>query len=154
MSKCLSDFCNKEALPKIFYCDTCVTIHPVRPPVYPGLPHKQCTAVPIPHTDTTNSITSATSFTGSLIGEVRSTVRQTLSQKYPKYYKPVGSLTEIDVYNVHHLFDIQDPAGCIQHASKKLLLSGVRTGGKSKRQDIQEAVDTLNRWLALNPETK
>lgn len=78
---------------------------------------------------------------------------QSLSEKYPQYYKPVGNLEEVDVYAVHHLFNIQDPSGCIQHASKKLLLSGVRTGGKSKAKDIREARDTLDRWLQLNPET-
>lgn len=75
-----------------------------------------------------------------------------MSEKYPKYYKDVGNLTEVDVYAVHHLFAINDPSGAIQHASKKLLLSGVRTGGKSMRKDIQEARDTLTRWLQLNPE--
>lgn len=79
---------------------------------------------------------------------------QPLSEKYPQYYKPVGNLEEVDVYAVHHLFNIQDPSGCIQHASKKLLLSGVRTGGKSKAKDIREARDTLDRWLQLNPETQ
>jgi len=73
-----------------------------------------------------------------------------LSKKYPKYYKPVNDQTEIDVYAVHHMFQIQDPSGCIQHASKKLLLSGVRTGGKSAYKDIKEARDTLTRWLQLN----
>lgn len=77
---------------------------------------------------------------------------ESLAARYPKYYKDVSSLTAIDVYQTHALFDIQDPSGCIQHASKKLLLSGVRTGGKSKRDDIREARDTLNRWLELNPE--
>lgn len=76
----------------------------------------------------------------------------TLSNQYPKYYKPVGDLKEIDVYAVHSLFQITDPSGCIHHASKKLLLSGVRTGGKSAYDDIREARDTLNRWLQLNPE--
>lgn len=72
-----------------------------------------------------------------------------MSTKYPKYYKKVGKLTEIDVYAVHHLFNIQDPSGAIQHASKKLLLSGVRTGGKTMLQDIKEARDTLTRWIEL-----
>ncbi len=75
-----------------------------------------------------------------------------LSVKYPQYYKDVGDMTEIDVYAVHHLFNIQDPSGCIHHASKKLLLSGVRTGGKSAYNDIKEARDTLTRWLQLNQE--
>lgn len=75
---------------------------------------------------------------------------QSMSQKYPKYYKNVVGLNEIDVYAVHQLFDIQDPSGAIQHASKKLLLSGVRTGGKSAVDDIREARDTLTRWLEIN----
>lgn len=73
-----------------------------------------------------------------------------LSKQYPKYFKDVSKLTEVDVYVIHYLFDIQDPSGAIQHASKKLLLSGVRTGGKSKRDDIKEARDTLTRWLQLD----
>ena len=73
-----------------------------------------------------------------------------MSQKYPKYYKSVEGMEEIDVYAVHHLFCIQDPSGAIQHASKKLLLSGARTGGKSAYDDIREARDTLTRWLQIN----
>lgn len=70
--------------------------------------------------------------------------------QYHKYFKDVSALLEIDVYAVHELFHIEDCSGAIQHASKKLLLSGVRTGGKSKYQDIKEARDTLNRWLEIN----
>ena len=77
-------------------------------------------------------------------------VKVSLSAKYPKYFKDVHLLDEVDVYQVHDLFQIQDCSGAIQHASKKLLLSGVRTGGKTKFQDIQEARDTLNRWLQIN----
>lgn len=72
-----------------------------------------------------------------------------LSQIYPKYYKSTQGLTELDVYAVHTLFGINDPSGAIHHASKKLLLSGVRTGGKSVYEDIREARDTLTRWLEL-----
>jgi hypothetical protein len=75
-----------------------------------------------------------------------------LSDLYPKYYKDVSGLTEIDVYAVHHLFGIDDPSGAIHHASKKLLLSGVRTGGKSKYDDVKEARDTLTRWLDMTKE--
>lgn len=75
-----------------------------------------------------------------------------MSLLYPKYYKDVSKLNELDVYQVHKLFAIQDTSGAIQHASKKLLLSGVRTGGKSQFDDIREARDTLNRWLELNKE--
>jgi len=80
--------------------------------------------------------------------------RSSLAQLYPKYYKAVGEMTEVDVYAIHFLFDIKDPSGAIHHSSKKLLLSGERTGGKTKYQDIKEARDTLNRWLELNPESK
>ena len=76
-----------------------------------------------------------------------------MSELYPQYYKKVGNLTEIDVYAVHFLFDIQDPSGIIQHASKKLLLSGNRTGGKSSYDDIKEARDSLNRYLELHAPT-
>ncbi len=75
---------------------------------------------------------------------------QSLSEKYPQYYKPVGELTEVDVYAVHHLFQLQDYSGALHHSSKKILLSGVRTGGKSAYKDIKEARDTLTRWLQLN----
>lgn len=74
-----------------------------------------------------------------------------LAKKYPAYHKDVSDVSSLDVYHIHKLFNIQDPSGCIQHASKKLLLSGVRTGGKSVRKDIQEARDTLQRWLDLYP---
>ena len=77
-----------------------------------------------------------------------------MAQKYPNYYKPVGNLTEVDVYAVHKLFNVQDPSGALHHASKKLLLSGVRTGGKTPYKDIQEARDTLTRWLQLNDDTQ
>ena len=91
---------------------------------------------------------------GVLTPEVRINGELPMAQKYPKYFKDVSNLKEVDVYAVHQLFNIQDPSGCIQHASKKLLLSGVRTGGKSARKDIEEARDTLTRYLALNPQTE
>lgn len=74
------------------------------------------------------------------------------ARKYPKYFRDVSHLTHIDVYAVHQLFGINDPSGCIQHASKKLLLSGTRTGGKSALDDIREARDTLNRYLEMHNE--
>lgn len=75
---------------------------------------------------------------------------QSMSERYPAYYKDVGDLTEVDVYAVHNLFQINDSSGCLHHASKKLLLSGARTGNKSAYQDIKEARDTLTRWLQIN----
>lgn len=84
--------------------------------------------------------------------KIQPPLKEGLATKYPKYYKSTQGMTEVDVYAVHSLFDIQDSSGAIQHASKKLLLSGVRTGNKTKHQDITEARDTLNRWLELNKE--
>ena len=77
-----------------------------------------------------------------------------MAELYPKYYKDFSGIDEADVYVVHDRFNLQDPSGCIHHASKKLLLSGVRTGGKSKFDDIREARDTLNRWLEINKDRK
>lgn len=69
---------------------------------------------------------------------------------YSAYKINVSDLEELDIYELHNRFKVDDPSGCIQHASKKLLLAGTRTGGKSKCKDIQEASDTLNRWLEIN----
>lgn len=66
--------------------------------------------------------------------------------KHSHYYKDVTSLQFIDVYKVCDLFQIQDASGALQHAIKKLLCAGQR-GTKDKFRDVQEAVDTLNRFL-------
>lgn len=68
---------------------------------------------------------------------------------YPKYFKSVKDLTDIDVYQICDLFEVNDPSGATQHAIKKLLLSGQRTGNKSKYLDLKEARDTLNRRLEM-----
>lgn len=75
-----------------------------------------------------------------------------LAELYPQYYKDVRHLDYIDVYRVHELWQVDDPSGCLQHADKKILLSGVRTGGKPKVKDIMEARDTLTRWLEMQAE--
>lgn len=71
-------------------------------------------------------------------------------KKYDIYFKDVSNLNEVDVYQVHSLFNVLDASGCLHHASKKILLPGVRTGGKERYKDIEEARDTLNRWLEIN----
>jgi hypothetical protein len=78
----------------------------------------------------------------------------TMPELYPQYYKDVRHLDFIDVYRVHTLFHVDDPSGCLQHADKKILLSGARTGGKPVIQDIREARDTLTRWLEMMEEDK
>ena len=75
---------------------------------------------------------------------------QTMADHYPAYYKDVRHLDSVDVYRVHRLFGVTDNE--IHHASKKLLLCGVRTGGKPARKEVEEARDTLNRWLEIQAE--
>lgn len=63
--------------------------------------------------------------------------------KHSHYFKNVRHLDGIDVYRVLDLFVVTDP--CLQHAIKKLLCAGGR-GAKDMEQDVQEAMDTLERW--------
>lgn len=65
------------------------------------------------------------------------------------YFKPVGHLESIDVYRVIDLFEVRHPA--LQHALKKVIAAGKR-GAKSEDQDAQEAIDSLNRFLAMRKE--
>lgn len=111
----------------------------------------QCKAIGCTYTVTSNQdFCAACNQEMAVTTLLNQNAQETLSDKYPAYYKKVGEMTEIDVYAVHHLFNIHDPSGCLHHSSKKLLLSGVRTGGKSRFKDIKEARDTLTRWLQLN----
>ena len=64
------------------------------------------------------------------------------------YYKPCPYET-LDVYRVISIFGVTDP--CIQHALKKLLCSGVR-GHKDQEKDIQDVIDTLERWKQMRNE--
>lgn len=75
-----------------------------------------------------------------------------LSDIYPQYYKalPAGvSPDEVDTYVLNLMFPVDDATGCILHARKKLLIPGVRSGGKSMLKDVKEARDTLNRYITL-----
>lgn len=69
--------------------------------------------------------------------------------KHSHYFKDVSHLKLIDVYRVIELWEVNDP--CIQHALKKLLVAGGR-GAKDKEKDIQEAIDSLERWKAMREE--
>lgn len=69
--------------------------------------------------------------------------------KHPHYKKPVAGLQFVDVYRVLAFFGVTDP--CIQHAVKKLLVAGGR-GAKDISQDVQEAIDTLQRWQEMRAE--
>ena len=88
----------------------------------------------------------------SLPPPVREPAPKKLSELYPKYFRQLPSgvdPAEIDTYVINKMFPVDDPTGCIIHARKKLLIPGVRSGGKSMLQDITEARDTLNRFIAL-----
>ena len=69
--------------------------------------------------------------------------------KHSHYFKNVQHLDGIDVYRVLELFNVTNP--CLQHAVKKLLCAGGR-GAKDMEQDVQEAMDTLERWQDMQVE--
>lgn len=70
-------------------------------------------------------------------------------QKHNHYFKATP-YSHVDVYRVLELFDVTDP--CLQHAVKKLLVSGGRAGAKSRDHDIQDAIDSLVRWQEMRAE--
>lgn len=70
--------------------------------------------------------------------------------KHNHYFKRVpANATHVDVYRVIQMFEVADP--CIQHAVKKLLVAGGR-GVKEIDRDVQEAIDSLERWKAMRIE--
>jgi len=72
-----------------------------------------------------------------------------MTQKHSHYKKDVSHLKMIDVYRVLDLFGQHHP--CAQHALKKILCAGIR-GAKDTDKDIQEAIDTLERWQEMRRE--
>lgn len=72
-----------------------------------------------------------------------------VERKHNHYFKDVSKLQVVDVYRVIDLFGVKDP--CIQHALKKLLVSGGR-GVKDMDRDVQEAIDTLQRFQEMRRE--
>lgn len=75
-----------------------------------------------------------------------------LAKRFPKYWKPLPAHWQaIDTYRINELFPVTgDHSGRILHSRKKLLVPGVRTGGKSLNTDISEAHATLGAWLDDN----
>mgnify|MGYP000016287286 CR=1 FL=1 len=70
--------------------------------------------------------------------------------KHSHYHKPVHHLQYVDVYRVLALFNVTDQA--LGHAIKKLLVAGGRGAGKDITRDVQEAIDTLQRWQEMRAE--
>ncbi len=71
-----------------------------------------------------------------------------MTLKYSHYFKACPYKV-IDPYRVLELFEVTNPG--LQHAIKKLLVAGGR-GAKNIGQDVQEAIDTLERWKAMRVE--
>lgn len=71
------------------------------------------------------------------------------TQKHSHYKKDVRHLDMVDVYRVIDLWEIKHPA--LQHALKKVLAAGKR-GAKDEDKDVQEAIDSLERWKEMQAE--
>jgi hypothetical protein len=69
-------------------------------------------------------------------------------EKHSHYFKECP-FDSVDVYRVLSLFNVTDP--CLQHAVKKLLVAGGR-GHKDIAKDVQDSIDTLERWKAMRAE--
>jgi hypothetical protein len=69
--------------------------------------------------------------------------------KYRKLIGCHGAQITVDVYDVLHAFKVTCPAR--QHAIKKLLAAGQR-GGKTEKQDLEEAIVSINRSIELIPQ--
>lgn len=82
-------------------------------------------------------------------GKTQDPALVTHPRKHNHYFKPVEGLSHIDVYRVLTLFGVTDP--CLQHALKKILVAGGR-GHKDIGKDVQEAIDTLERWKEMRAE--
>ena len=63
--------------------------------------------------------------------------------KHSHYYIDVSEYDTLDVYDICELYKIEDSSGATQHALKKILLAGKRGGGKDKKKDLKEAIDSL-----------
>jgi hypothetical protein len=74
-----------------------------------------------------------------------------MKNTYNHYFKNTVHLNAVDVYRVLSLYGVTDP--CLQHAIKKLLCAGDR-GAKDIEQDVQEAIDALERWQDMKQEDK
>lgn len=74
-----------------------------------------------------------------------------IEKAHNHYFKDVRHLEYIDVYRVLDLFGVTDP--CLQHAAKKLFVAGSR-GHKDIERDIQDVIDSCERWKEMQKEDK
>lgn len=68
--------------------------------------------------------------------------------KYGHYLKEC-KFEKIDIYRILEMYNVTSPA--IQHSVKKLLVAGGR-GAKDAKKDVEEAIDSLVRWLEMRRE--
>ena len=65
------------------------------------------------------------------------------------YIVDISKYNKLDIYRILKLYEVSDP--CLQHAIKKLLCAGKR-GLKPQTQDINEAIQSLQRFLEMQGE--
>lgn len=73
-----------------------------------------------------------------------------MDRKHDHYFK-LCPYDKIDVYRVIDLFKVTDP--CLQHIVKKALVAGGR-GHKDIGKDMQDIIDTAERWKQMRAEEK
>lgn len=65
------------------------------------------------------------------------------------YIVDISKYNKLDIYRILKLYEVSDP--CLQHSIKKLLCAGKR-GVKNQTQDINEAMQSLQRFLEMQGE--
>ena len=65
------------------------------------------------------------------------------------YIVDISKYNKLDIYRILKLYEVSDP--CLQHAIKKLLCAGKR-GSKNFLQDVNEAMQSLQRFLEMQGE--
>ena len=67
-------------------------------------------------------------------------------KKHSHYFKDFSGCDAVDVYRVLDRFQVAHP--CQQHIAKKSLCAGNR-GHKDLMRDIQDIIDTAERWKEM-----
>ena len=65
------------------------------------------------------------------------------------YIVDISKYDKLDIYRILKLYEVSDP--CLQHAIKKLLCAGKR-GVKNQKQDVNEAILSLKRFVEMQGE--
>ena len=96
-------------------------------------------------TNTKQDFCTACNYVHSILGQISDTLL--MEEEEPEQFD-----IPLDTYAVHHAFDLQDPSGCLQRASRIILMSGQMNeeADTPKSADIIEAREMLTRWLQLN----